>query len=104
MTSFVWTDELRAELSQFFHMSAAYVDLKGTEQMNRYNRRLWASARFSKEHPECSSTGAYKELCRSDAWREMADSMEPRVVDVYMTIVTDNVKRSVTHKLFRNRK
>jgi hypothetical protein len=61
-----WTDAERAELSNLFHL--ANTALAGTSP-GRYERRLWASKEFSKAHPEVSSTAAYKELCRADAWR-----------------------------------
>ena len=63
-----WTDAERAELSNLFHL--ARTALAGPGQgPSRYEQKLWASKEFSKAHPEVSSTAAYKELCRADAWR-----------------------------------
>jgi hypothetical protein len=61
-----WTEEMRAELSNLFHL--AHCALAGTSP-GRYERKLWASKKFSEAHPEVSSTAAYKELCREEAWR-----------------------------------
>jgi hypothetical protein len=40
----------------------AKVPLSGTDKDTPHYRMLWASGKFSKAHPEVSSTGAYKDL------------------------------------------
>lgn len=65
VSSTKWTDEMKAELGELFWMSQFDRPSAG----NRYKRMCWAAAEYSKRHPEVSSTAAYKELCRADAWR-----------------------------------
>jgi len=62
----VWTDGLKAELSNLFHLAATAL---AGQRPTRYDRRLWASARFHEAHPEISETAAYKQLDHADAWR-----------------------------------
>lgn len=49
-----------SELVNLYHL--ARVPLSGTGKDTRYDRMVWASGAFHKEHPEVSSTGAYKDL------------------------------------------
>jgi len=67
MTNWAWTHGMKGELANLYHL--ARVPLSGTGKDTPYNRMLWASARFHEEHPEVSSTAAYKELDRQSAWR-----------------------------------
>jgi hypothetical protein len=48
-----------AELVNLYHL--ARTALAG-ERAGKYERMLWASKWFSKEHPEVSRTAAYKDL------------------------------------------
>jgi hypothetical protein len=48
------------ELMNLYHL--ARVPLSGTGKDTPYDRMLWASKEFSKQHPEVSATGAYKDL------------------------------------------
>jgi hypothetical protein len=48
------------ELVNLYHL--ARVPLSGTGKSGKYEQMLWASSVFSKEHPEVSSTAAYKDL------------------------------------------
>jgi hypothetical protein len=66
-TSHKWTDPERAELANLFHL--ARTALIGY-QPTRYTRKLWAAKEFHKVHPEVCENGAYKELCRQEAWRQ----------------------------------
>jgi hypothetical protein len=63
----VWTEAETLELSELFHLAHAY--LAGTGRYMRYDRKIWASRKYSELHPEVSSTAAYKQLCREEAWR-----------------------------------
>lgn len=58
----LWTHKERAELANLFHLAHCYVH-------SRYERKLWAARAYEKQHPEVSSTAAYKQLCREEAWR-----------------------------------
>lgn len=51
--------EHSAELVNLYHL--ARTALAG-EKCGRYERMLWASGAFSKEHPAVTATGAYKDL------------------------------------------
>lgn len=62
-----WTEDERTELWSLFHL--ARTAFAGTGNDTRYNRKLWASRKFSEAHSGVSSTAAYKELCRGEAWR-----------------------------------
>ena len=48
-------DDLVPSLMEFWWMSQAY-------ETSRYDRMLWTSNRFHKEHPKLSSTAVYKDL------------------------------------------
>ncbi len=63
-----WTEPERAELANLFHLAATALCGPG-KTPTRYERRLWAAGEFHKLYPEVCSTGAYKELCRQEAWR-----------------------------------
>ena len=63
VTSTHWDDKMKTELGQLF-----WVGLR--IERTRYEAMLYASRRYHQEHPEVSSTAAYKELCRADAWRD----------------------------------
>jgi len=52
-------EPLISDLSNLWHLSRTAC--AGSDS-SRYRRMLWASAEFSKAHPEVSSTGAYKDL------------------------------------------
>jgi hypothetical protein len=67
--SYTWDDEKRAELARLFQTARVALANDPEKRGSRYHQRLWAAAEYSKAHPECSSTAAYKELDRADAWR-----------------------------------
>jgi hypothetical protein len=56
---FIRTDQAN-ELMNLYHL--ARVPLSGTGKDTPYDRMIWASKEFSKEHPEVSATAAYKDL------------------------------------------
>jgi len=62
-----WTPKELAELANLCHL--ARTALAGTGRDTRYERKLWASREYAKLHPSVSSTAAYKQLCREEAWR-----------------------------------
>ena len=67
--SFCWTESLRAELANLFHLGrTALADKKPT----RHDLKCWAAEEFAKKHQEVSSCAAYKELCRQEAWRYLS--------------------------------
>lgn len=47
------------ELINLYHL--ARTALSG-QPCSKYDRMIWASQEFSKAHPYCTSTGAYKDL------------------------------------------
>lgn len=55
------TEEGLTELFNLYHL--ARVPLSGTGRDTPYERMLWASREYAKQHPEVSATGAYKDLC-----------------------------------------
>jgi UTP:GlnB (protein PII) uridylyltransferase len=64
----IWTDHEKAALANLYH--TARTALASSEKRpTRYDQKLWASEAYSTLHPEVSSTCAYKELCRQEAWR-----------------------------------
>lgn len=52
---------LESRLSELWHISRTACAQTG---LQRHPRLLWASAEYAKEHPDASSTGAYKALER----------------------------------------
>lgn len=48
-----------AQLSELFNL---YHLARAAGKSSRYDRLIWASREFSKEHPSVSSTAAYKDL------------------------------------------
>lgn len=66
MKTHKWTREEKAELANLFHLARTALAGEGP---TRYDCQLWASKQYAKKYPEVSSTAAYKELCRQDAWR-----------------------------------
>jgi len=54
-------DYLESRLSELWHISRTPCAKTG---LQRYPRLLWASAEYAKEHPDSTSTGAYKALER----------------------------------------
>ena len=58
-----WTEREKLELSELFHLAHCYG------KHSRYERKLWAAQAYEKQHPDVSSTAAYKQLCREEAWR-----------------------------------
>ncbi len=58
---FEFNQEQKAELMNLFHL--AKCALSGQDDSN-YQRMLWASKEYSKEHPEISRTVAYKNITR----------------------------------------
>ena len=69
MISHKWIDRERAELANLFHLAATALITSDRPRPNRYERKLWAAKEYHKTHLEISETGAYKELCRQEAWR-----------------------------------
>jgi hypothetical protein len=61
-----WTDSMRAELMNLFHLAHTALAEGGP---SRYERKLWAIRKYNEAHPEVSTTAAYKELCREEEWR-----------------------------------
>lgn len=59
---------MRTELVNLFHLARTALAGPGPSP-SRYEQKLWASREYAKAHPEVSSTAAYKQLCREDAWR-----------------------------------
>lgn len=49
------------ELINLYHL--ARTALAGNGVVTSYDRMVWASGYFAKEHSDVSSTGAYKDLC-----------------------------------------
>lgn len=54
-------DYLESRLSELWHISRTACAQTG---LKRHPRALWTSAEYAKEHPDSSSTGAYKALER----------------------------------------
>jgi len=68
-----WDESMQGELAELFHLARTALAGQGP---TRYECRLWASKKFNEAHPEVSSTAAYKELCRADAWRDVCASQD----------------------------
>lgn len=50
------------ELVNLFHLARTALCGKGKGIPSRHEKMLWASGEFHKEHPEISSTAAFKDL------------------------------------------
>lgn len=50
-----------SEIVNLYHL--ALVPLSGTGKRTKYDRMVWASNAYAKEHPEVTANGAYKDLC-----------------------------------------
>ena len=64
-------EHLLPELSNLFHLARVALSGPGRD-VSRYEQQCWAAREFAKAHPEFSSTAAYKQLDRDDAWRTAA--------------------------------
>lgn len=51
------------KIVRLYHLARTALSDQPLNRQTPYDRMIWASAEYHREHPEISKTAAYKDLC-----------------------------------------